>query len=109
MADSEDCFGIALSFTIDDKDYTKQLDQALREIVRERNELIHKRLIRLDPRSMESCQELIGELEDQRARIKPQFEALSAIYLSLVEYLGELKDYVESGSFADDFQRLHEE
>ena len=109
MADGEDCFGIALSFTIDDKDYTKQLDQALREIVRERNELIHKRLIRLDSRSMESCQELIGELEEQRARIKPQFEALSAICSSLVEYLGELKNYVESEAFADDFQRLHEE
>jgi hypothetical protein len=108
-ADGEIGFGIEISFSIENEDFTKELSQALGGIVRERNDLIHKRLIRFDFKSIESCRNLIRELDEQRARIKPQFEALSAICLSLKDYFKQLKDYADSESFADDLNRAEEE
>lgn len=101
-------FSIEVSFCIEDKDFTDELNQALREIVKERNYLIHKRLISFDPKSIEGCRDLLRELDDQRARIKPQYEALSAIFLSLRDYFKQLKDYADSESFADDLKRAVE-
>ena len=98
-ASDSDRFSIDVSFSIEDEDFTNDLSQALGEIVGERNNLIHKRLIRFDPNSIESCRDLIKELDEQRARIKPQFEALSAICLSLKESFQQLGDYVDSESF----------
>jgi len=108
-ADSENGFSIEVSFSIDNEDFTNELSEALRGIVRERNDLIHKRLIPFNPKSVESCRDLIGELEEQRTRIKPQFEALSAICLSLKDYFKQLKDYADSESFADDSKCAEEE
>ena len=98
-------FGVEVSFRFEDEDFTSELSQALRGLVRERNDLIHKRLVSFDPRSVESCRELIRELEEQRARIEPQYEALSAIGLSLSDHFKQLKDFVGSESFADDLKR----
>jgi hypothetical protein len=109
VADGADRFSIEVSFAIDNEDFANELNQALGEIVRERNDLIHKRLIPFDIRSIESCRGLIRELDEQRARIKPQFEALSVICSSLQEYLKQLKDYSESQSFVDDLKRAEEE
>ncbi len=107
--DSENGFSIKTSFSIDDEDFTNEFSQALRVIVRERNDLIHKRLIPFAPNSVESCRDLIGELDEQRMRIKPQFEALSAICLSLKDHFKQLQDYVDSESFVDDLKRAEEE
>jgi hypothetical protein len=107
-ADSENGFGIEVSLSVDDEGFTSELSQALKGIVRERNDLIHKRLIRFDPNSVESCRDLVRELDGQRARIKPQFEALSAICLNLKHYFKQLKDYSDSESFADDLKRAEE-
>ena len=108
-ADSENSFSLEVSFSVDNEDFTNELTQALKEIVRERNDLIHKRLVPFDPKSVESCRDLIRELDEQRARIKPQFEALSAIFLSLKDHLRQLFDYADSESFADDLKRAEED
>jgi predicted nuclease with TOPRIM domain len=106
--DAADRFSIEVSFSIDDEDFARELSQALEEIVKERNDLIHQRLIHFDPKSFESCRDLIRELDEQRARIKPQFQALSAICTSLREHHKQLKGYAESESFADDLKRAEE-
>ena len=98
IVDDADRFSIEVSFSIEDENFTNNLSQALGEIVRERNDLIHTRLIRFAPNSIESCRDLIRELDEQRARIKPQFEALSAICLSLKESFQQLGDYMDSES-----------
>lgn len=108
-ADSENHYSIEVSFSIANEDFTDQLSQALRQIVRERNDLIHKKLISFDRKSVEGCRELIRELDEQRARIKPQYEALSAICLSLRDYFKQLKDYADSGPFAEDLKRAEEQ
>lgn len=106
---SEIGFGIKVSFSFEDEDFTNELSQALREIVVERNSLIHKKLISFDHKSVKGCRELIRELDEQRARIRPQYEALTAICLSLRDYFKQLKDYVDSESFADDLKRVDPE
>jgi hypothetical protein len=104
-ADSEYGHSIKVSFSDDNEDFTDELGQALREIVRERNDLIHKRLILFDPKSVDSCRDLLVELDEQATRIKPQFKALSAICSSLEDYFKQLKSYVASESFVDDLRR----
>ena len=106
--DSENGAGFEVVYNLEDKDFTDELIHALRRIVSERNDLIHNRLISLNYRSAEDCQILIGELDEQRARLNPQYEALSAIVLSLRDHLKELKDYVESESFVEDWNRALE-
>jgi predicted nuclease with TOPRIM domain len=107
--ESDNGFGIEVCFSFESEDFTRELNQALREIVRERNDLIHKRLISFDPHSVENCRDLIRELDEQRARIKPQFEAVSAICLNLRDFFKQLKDYSDSESFADDLKRVKEQ
>ena len=89
--DSENGAGFEVVFNLEDKDFTDELIHALRRIVSERNDLIHNRLISLNYRSAEDCQILIGELDEQRARLNPQYEALSAIVLSLRDHLKAAK------------------
>jgi hypothetical protein len=108
-ADTEIDFGIRVSFSFEDEDFTNELSRALREIVTERNNLIHKRFISFDPKSVESCRELIKELDEQRARIKPQYEALSAICINLRDCFKQLKDCTDSKSLADDLRRVEKE
>ncbi|MEJ2274003.1 MAG: hypothetical protein P8Y01_05445, partial [Woeseiaceae bacterium] len=62
-----------------------------------------------DPRSVENCRKLIRELDEQRARIKPQYKALSAICLSLGECFKELKDYTDSSLFPDNLKLAQEQ
>ena len=108
-AGSENECGFEISYCIENEDFTGELSQALRGNVKERNDLIHKRLISFDRKSVESCRELIRELDEQRARIKPLYEALSTIFLSLRDYFKQLKDYEDSGSFAEDLKRAEEQ
>ena len=108
-ADSESDFCIEVSFGFEDEEFTNQLSQALRGVVIERNDLIHKRLVRFNPKSIKSCRELLRELNEQRNRIKPQFETLSAICMNLRDIFKQLKDYADSGSFADDISNAQEE
>jgi hypothetical protein len=108
-AGSDVGFSIEISFTFENEDYTNQLSQTLKGIVEERNDLIHNRLISFDRKSVESCRELIGELKEQHARIEPQYEALSAICLSLTDCIKQTDDYMNSDAFADDLKRVDPE
>ena len=98
-----------VSLSFEDEDFTNELSRALKEIATERNNLIHERLISFDPKSVKSCRQLIRELDEQRARIKPQYEALLAIFLSMRDFFKQLKDYADSESFADELKRATEE
>jgi hypothetical protein len=99
---------IEFSFRFEDADYVKGLRSTLRKVVKERNDLIHKKLIAFDPKSPESCRILAKELEEQRQRIRPKFEELAAIWTAVSEQIKEVKEYYDSGQFEDDWKVAQE-
>ena len=90
------------SFTFEDGAVVEELEASLRMVVEERNQLIHTKLIDFDPKSLESCRDLAGDLEDQRQRIKPQFEALAAICATVRDGYKVLTDNFGSVQFEGD-------
>ena len=73
--------------------------RALRSIVTERNKLVHTWLASFDPNSTESCQSLCVDLDEQHARIWPEFETLKAIMQSVRECQRQAAQYVTSDAF----------
>jgi len=63
----------------------KERRKALLSVVKERNKLIHKWLGTFNPNSIESCVQLRDALDEQHARIWPEFEMLKSIVLALNE------------------------
>jgi hypothetical protein len=51
----------------------------LRELVKERNLLVHRLLPDFDPESAESCEKLICRLDEQVDRMEPHYESLRGI------------------------------
>ena len=98
--DDETMFEYSVKF--DDASFVKELEGSLRIIVEERNDLIHKKLMSFAPNSLESCQEFAKDLEEQRQRIKPQYEALRSIGSDLHEHRKEILDYIASDQFQRD-------
>lgn len=92
------------SFRFDDDSYVHELRSTLRDVVKERNNLIHKQLLAFDPNSSESCRIFASELEDQRQRIQPKFEELAAIWTAVTVHIKEMREYYESGQFEKDWQ-----
>jgi len=99
---------ISYSVKFEDKAFIDDLQASLRFVVKERDELIHKKLAIFDPESSGACRNLARELEDQRQRIKPQFETLTAIWCSLGQLNKEILEYVNAGQSEIDFDRAGE-
>jgi len=67
--------------------FTLQLDEAelkarktvLRQLVAERNKLVHTMLVDFDSKSAASCNELISRLDAQHERVIPQFEYVAGL------------------------------
>ena len=75
--------------------------EAFRNIVQERNALIHQMLVGFNPNTLESCQEISKILADQRSRLKPNFEYLRNLVRTVLDGQKELLAWIES----DDFPR----
>ena len=82
----------------------KERKRALSAVVAERNKLIHKWLSAFNPNSIESCLELGHALDEQHARIWPEFEMLKSIVLAFRELRDEARCYVESEEFLAELQ-----
>ena len=75
---------VKFSFKLEaNKDYIEQRKSALERIVEERNILIHQMLSRLDQQSLQSCRELGVLLDEQAERIRPEYEVLRSLVMSL--------------------------
>lgn len=94
--DSDDAMAMELSIWFEDPSFVEELKESLKKISKERNDLIHKKLLAFKPKSIESCRTLAGELEDQRQRIKPQFETLASIWIGLRKHLTDVMDELDS-------------
>ena len=92
------------SIRFEDAAFVDELKTSLRMIVKERNDLIHKKLIEFDSDSAENCRKLAKELEDQHQRIKSRFKELAAIWTAASEQIKELKEYCDSDQFENDWK-----
>jgi hypothetical protein len=77
----------------------------LSSVVAERNKLIHQWLVAFNPNSIESCVELAAALDEQHAKIWPEFEILKSLVQALKEYHNELRRYVDSDDFLLELHR----
>jgi hypothetical protein len=80
-------------------DLSSERKKALRSVVAERNKLVHKWLASFDPYSAESCQSLCVDLDEQHARIWPEFETLKAIVQTVRDHHRETAQYLASDEF----------
>jgi hypothetical protein len=101
-ADRSDQKDISVSFFLRmdvDPALAAERKKALRAVVAERNKLIHEWAASFDPNSLETCSTLEVALDEQHARIWPEFETLRAIVLAVREHHREVAQYLMSDSF----------
>ena len=91
---------IEFSFTVEDPLFVKELEDSLGKIRKERNDLIHEKFTSFDPNSLESCRNVSKELEEQRQRIKAQYEVLFSIWTAVLEGQEELLEHVCSADIS---------
>ena len=93
--EGKDADGFWVSFGIrmkGDEAWLKKRQQALADLVAERNALIHHDLAERDFNSVESCAQLMGVLEEQNARILKELDALKGMF----ERVGKIREYLSS-------------
>jgi hypothetical protein len=61
------------------KESIRHRRRQLRELVKERNLLVHRLLPDFNPESAESCEKLICRLDQQVDRMEPHYESLGGI------------------------------
>jgi hypothetical protein len=97
---------ISFSFRMDAApEVARERKRALSAVVSERNKLIHRWLVHFDPNSVASCVELGSKLDEQHAKIWPEFEILRSMVLALREHREELRRYVASDEFLAELRR----
>ena len=79
-ADARDEAWMSFCFRLESNENVIQhRKRQLREIVKERNLLVHRLLANFDPDSVESCEKLIQLLDEQVDRLIPHYQSLMAI------------------------------
>jgi len=87
---------ISLSFSIeDDKDSRKKFQKSLKELVKDRNDLIHRRLAELDGTSARSYKILIEYLDGQHTKILAKLEMIRSFFDLLKASHKELANILE--------------
>ncbi len=92
---------ISFSFAVEgDANLASEREKALLSIVEERNQLIHTDLIRFNPNSLDSCNEMCRRLDTQNERILPEYEMLQSILRSFQEGRTKIAEYIQSDTFS---------
>ena len=90
----------SFSFKIEsDKDFAKERKKTLKVLVEERNKLIHQMLAHFNPNSLESCNNICAELDDQNAKVVPEFKYFKSVVDTLNVAQKELIDFLDSGDW----------
>ena len=88
---------VFFSFEVEsDEEYAKEKKRALKVVVEERNKLIHQMLAHFNPSSLESCKKLSAELDDQNAKIIPEYKFIQSMVGALNDDHKELLRYFDS-------------
>ena len=67
----------------------------MRQVVKDRNHLIHQAAASLNPNSFESCKALSVEVDKQWNRVQPAYNELSVMYSSIGEYRQFMSDNID--------------
>ena len=67
----------------------------LRELVKERNLLVHRLLTNFDPNTVESCENLIQQLDEQADRLIPHYQSLMGIIENMQRAQQEIMKHLE--------------
>jgi hypothetical protein len=79
-ANELDDIWMSLSLRIEsNNDVIRDRRRQLRELVKERNHLVHRLLVNFDPESVESCEKLIRLLDEQVDRLEHHYNSLMGI------------------------------
>lgn len=73
-----------------------ELNDGLRSVVEERNDLVHHMLSRWDSSSLESTKTIMQQLDEQRERIIPAFKELSTMVKAFSDSKKAMADYISS-------------
>lgn len=73
---------------------------AMREVVKERNRLIHQMLTGFDPTSKQSCEDLCMVLDAQRERFDSEYRHLQSLVQAIRESFQELALHLDGGTIA---------
>ena len=79
-----------------DRDFAKEKKRALKVVVEERNKLIHQMLAQFNASSLDSCKKLSAELDEQNARIIPEYKFFQSLVGALTDAQKELIRYLAS-------------
>lgn len=65
-------------------------------LLRDRNALVHRRLVEFNHESSESCQRLIAELDDAYAVLRPEVMYAQAIIKGFQDLTADMKRWIDS-------------
>jgi hypothetical protein len=83
------------------KEDVKSLEQALADIIEERNNLIHHHASKRDLKTIVGCQNFADELEAQNERIKAMFLTLDGFIEGSLKARKAMAEYMETDEFWD--------
>ena len=96
-ANERDDVWMSISLRIEStKDSIRGRKRQLREIVKERNVLVHRLLATFDPDSVESCEKLVRLLDEQADRVERHYESLRGIFEHMQAAQQELMKRLEA-------------
>jgi hypothetical protein len=94
---------MSFKFVIElEKQASQELERAFSDIVEERNRLIHQLLATTDFHSVESCDQLCSQLDEQSEKLKPKFEMLQSFLRSKVAMQSQVANHIQSEIIQND-------
>ncbi len=93
LSDDKDSgkFSHWVGMTIPEKDHQKLLCR-LKALVEERNQLVHLSLVAWDLDTVEGCQAIVAELDEQLGRIKTEVEQVKGYYEVFDQFMMQVRE-----------------
>ena len=96
-ADERDEAWMSISLRIESNENSiRDRKRQLRQLVQERNRLVHRLLTNFDPDSVESCENLIQQLDDQVDRLIPHYQSFMGIIGNMQRAQQEIMKHLEA-------------
>ena len=96
-AEGRDDAWMSISLRIESNENSiRDRKRQLRELVKERNLLVHRLLTNFDPDSVESCENLIQQLDEQVDRLVPHYQSLMGIIRNMQRAQQEIMKHLQA-------------
>jgi hypothetical protein len=98
-SDERDEAWMSISLRIESNENSiRDLRRQLGELVKERNLLVHRLLTNFDPDTVESCENLIQQLDEQVDRLIPHYQSLMGIIENMQRAQQEIMKHLKGES-----------